>query len=722
MAEEVVILRVEFDQTEAIKQAVELSGEMEKLKQAQQELTAAGQQNTAAYQENAALIRSVRTQQSELNKQIDNSVKQFGASKNSIDSATAANALLRKELRGLDLSTAEGIKRQKELVAQIDTNTQFIKKNSDAYVQQKMNVGSYTDSILKAAGGIKVFGVDLNQMRDGFVKLKSGILVAQTQQASFNNIIKASAFGVLIVALTSLIALFTKFQPVVDQVEQVFGGLKATLDVVIGKFINFGQGIKEFFSGNFAEGIDKMRSAFDNLGRDIAKAYNEGAKFVELQQEIEDINRQNIITNSQLNKEIDQLLLKAKNRTLSERERLNLLDQASKKEKEAFENTRKAAQMELDLAQGKYDAAVRNQTLNDEIEDARANAIAKLNNLESESINLQEKIANRRDALIEAEMQKRQKAAQEIENIRKQFAEAEQRAAEERKREADIMRELEVQEYNNAKQEILDAEVRAGIALRQQMTADGIVTQEEQKELDRQLLLNKQVSLEAQLALAKANGENTLALEDQISQGRIAIQTAAAENEKNLTEGLNAVRGAANALLGKNTLASKALAISETTISTYLSATKAYAALVGLVPAGPILAPIAAGAAIATGLANVAKIAGVQIGGAAAGGGEFLTKGPTMLMVGDNPGGVERVTVEPISGRGNTVVDPTGNLIKLAGGGTVIADGGMAISEASAPVNEMISRTMKGYNPVLSLSEFRRVNGELDSVAGISDF
>ena len=49
-----------------------------------------------------------------------------------------------------------------------------------------------------------------------------------------------------------------------------------------------------------------------------------------------------------------------------------------------------------------------------------------------------------------------------------------------------------------------------------------------------------------------------------------------------------------------------------------------------------------------------------------AGGGEFLTKGPMTMLVGDNPGGVERVTVEPISGKGVTrplsagEVTPTG--------------------------------------------------------------
>lgn len=58
----------------------------------------------------------------------------------------------------------------------------------------------------------------------------------------------------------------------------------------------------------------------------------------------------------------------------------------------------------------------------------------------------------------------------------------------------------------------------------------------------------------------------------------------------------------------------------------------------------------------------------------AAGGGNFVTSGPTTLRVGDNPGGRELVTVTPLSGRGQS--HASGNLIALAGGGTVDAGGG----------------------------------------------
>ncbi len=57
---------------------------------------------------------------------------------------------------------------------------------------------------------------------------------------------------------------------------------------------------------------------------------------------------------------------------------------------------------------------------------------------------------------------------------------------------------------------------------------------------------------------------------------------------------------------------------------------------------------------------------------AAAGGTDFVTSGPTLLLVGDNPGGRERVKVDPLSGRGKTRM--LGNVLAMAGGSDAILD------------------------------------------------
>jgi hypothetical protein len=72
-------------------------------------------------------------------------------------------------------------------------------------------------------------------------------------------------------------------------------------------------------------------------------------------------------------------------------------------------------------------------------------------------------------------------------------------------------------------------------------------------------------------------------------------------------------------ILGEETAAGKAMAIIQATIDTYKGATAAYASMAGIPVVGPALGAIAAGAAIAAGIANVNAISGT--GGSEVGGG-----------------------------------------------------------------------------------------------------
>ena len=88
----------------------------------------------------------------------------------------------------------------------------------------------------------------------------------------------------------------------------------------------------------------------------------------------------------------------------------------------------------------------------------------------------------------------------------------------------------------------------------------------------------------------------------------------------------------------------KASAIALTIASTYRSAQTQFQKFSESFPAplGQILGGIAAAAAVGAGLARVQQIKKAQYGA------DFITSGPQMMMVGDNPGGEERVQITPI--------------------------------------------------------------------------
>lgn len=169
---------------------------------------------------------------------------------------------------------------------------------------------------------------------------------------------------------------------------------------------------------------------------------------------------------------------------------------------------------------------------------------------------------------------------------------------------------------------------------------------------------------------------NLIALGEKESVER---QRAAQIEELVQQQKINAIQSTvrlATDLINEQSVFGKVAATAQASIDTYAAANLA------LKSYPPPFGAIAAALNIALGLANVAKINSIQVGGQAAGGGKFMTKGPTMLLVGDNPGGVERVTVEPVSGRGKTRVSPNGNLIAMAGGGV------LETQSVTSPINQ----------------------------------
>lgn len=104
--------------------------------------------------------------------------------------------------------------------------------------------------------------------------------------------------------------------------------------------------------------------------------------------------------------------------------------------------------------------------------------------------------------------------------------------------------------------------------------------------------------------------------------------------------------------------ASKRAAQVQALVDAYASANAAYKAMAGIPVVGPALGIAAAAAAVGAGLANVKQIE------AAATGADFVTSGPQMMMVGDNPSGMERVQVTPLGGDPN-INGPQGGAVNI---------------------------------------------------------
>jgi hypothetical protein len=194
--------------------------------------------------------------------------------------------------------------------------------------------------------------------------------------------------------------------------------------------------------------MDGLVESTKKLGTEIGNAVKEGMDLAEMLDAIDDQRRETELASAQNEKLINRLLLQSKNRTTSDAERIALLDRAGKLETQNHLmqldlNAQNIKAIELELAQ-KIKAAnsevdlrkktnaqlialakddqLGKGTLSDEDLDKYNEILIAKEQLDTKSIEVQEKINNRRDALEARAAQKREKAAEK------------QKAAEEKQR------------------------------------------------------------------------------------------------------------------------------------------------------------------------------------------------------------------------------------------------------------------------------------------------
>jgi hypothetical protein len=753
--EDVLIFSVKIDQDEALKQSAELSKSIQELTAQQKELAASGEGASVAYQENAVQLRTLKKEQSDVNRQLDNSVKAFKAANGSIEQQRANLSVLTQQYNKLSKEERENEQVGGKLAKQIKSLSDELKANESAIGDNRRSVGDYKGGILEATKSLNLFGVDVGGLVDKLKNSKDSIDTARAGFSGFNGVLKASVIGVVITLLTGLIAAFTKFEPLADKVKGVFVALNAAVDVFVERLTRVGRGLTEIVSGNFAEGLDMVRESFDGVGKSMLDASVAAYELNDAMNDLDDRMRAQIVLNAEAKKSVDQLLLQAKNRTLSEKERLALLEKAGKIERDNFEQNKKLQQDNFNIAIEQ--ARLKTQLSRQEIEELLTNTDrreelekrigtltgdeltklaqqkAEIIALENETINVEEKIANRRDALIEAESQKRAKAAEERAKEIKALEDAYDKLFEDfdkqNKEDADKIQKDREDAYNKGLDSLTRLFNRQEIE-RLKALQQGLITEEE---FANQQLASREIQLQSLIDLNKTYFKETSDLEKEAAQNAVEIKKKQTEDEKTLAksrldaerqtiDGLKQVAGDAIALAGEQTEAGKALSIASTLIATYEGATKAFTSLSEVPVIGPALGAVAAGLAIANGLANVKRISDIQTN-AAAGGGTFYTKGPTMLLVGDNNGGREKVTVEPIASRGKTTVSRNSNLVKMAGGGTLISDGGASISEVTSRVNNQLNLKELIANlpaPIVKVTDIDRVNSNRAKTAKVS--
>jgi len=392
--------------------------------------------------------------------------------------------------------------------------------------------------------------------------VKAGFVsVGKTAKASFATIkagIMSTGIGALLIAVGSLISYFTNTKRGADQLSQAFTAMGATVDVLTDRFSRMGEIITLVFSGKFKEAGEVAKGIFSGITDEIGKEVDAMVALKQRTQELRDADNEFMIQKAATRQEIEKARLIAEDETKSAKERLDNLTKA-------LELEEKTTKRELELATERLAIQEEEMALSENsAEDEARLAQLKVDLIEKET----------------ASVKMRRRVVTEVNSLEREIAAEEKSRRDEAK--------IEVTAMDN----MFEQSINKRIELIQKLNKAEEFSFEKKKtiEMSLQELSEKRIEWDAMTQNEKLNlTKNTL---------------------KDLTK-----------IAGEETEAGKALAITATTIDTFQSAQASYKSLAGIPVVGPVLGGVAAAAAVAMGMKNIAAIRSANSSGGGGGGG-----------------------------------------------------------------------------------------------------
>ena len=333
-----------------------------------------------------------------LDKTAQDSLKTRQFEANSIDTNRKLYNSLYNEMVRQKQPTKDNIELIKKL-----SNT--LKEQESALGDTRRNVGNYAEGFTQAIGGLKAFGVSTDTITKGLETAKMGFQSAGGGVKGFGMALATTGLPLFIMAFQQLINVFEGFKPIADAVENAVRAVGDAFNALIS-------------------------------GGSITQAVKEGQELLEVMRDLEDTEKAYAITSEASRKKVNELITQSKDRAKTEKEKLAIIDEANRVEKKAFDESvkrneellkkqmeifsrkNKLSGEELDLlTKGTSNEALelrtrleRSTAFKEKELEAIQEGLLKRVQLEGDSNILQEKLLNRRNALLEKEDEERAKA------------------------------------------------------------------------------------------------------------------------------------------------------------------------------------------------------------------------------------------------------------------------------------------------------------------------
>ena len=438
-------------------------------------------------------------------------------------------------------------------------------------------------------------------------------------------------------ALALLFKAFTSTNDGADKLEQIMSGVGTTIDVIRDRILKVAGAIAKFFSGDFKGALADGRAAVSGIGEEISREFQAAANATRILQELGDELRDLGVSRAKLNRDLAQTkeLISDENATLGQRKKAiaQVRDAEAAQSKQELENARKS----LEALKAKNALSDKS----DEKLQEEADAQAKIYQLEEQSardirsLNKQERSIERgeqakAEAAYKEHLAKRNAALAESKAKQKEIDDAGNRAIADAEKvlEKELDREgqfkLLIKQYDERKEAARKAgfavlkitqafqQERAALELKfaEEDAAKLKAIEEDKQKFFAELAARKQTEISAALEKEKTAKAEADALDAATAQNRIGR----IEEVKNRLIGLADV-------VGKQTIAGKALGIATALINTYQGASEVIKQKSTLPSPFDIISKIAGVATIiATGIKTVKAITAVQVPGGGGGG------------------------------------------------------------------------------------------------------
>ncbi len=483
-----------------------------------------------------------------------------------------------------------------EVVAKTDKANVNIKKTTDT-----------TKGLGKEAGAV---GGKFDSMTGGAIAGFKGLLTSVKATIKSMGILKvaiaATGIGAIAIAIIAVGKAFTnteegqnKFRIIMIQIGTVVGNVVDILANLGTSLLNIGKALGKLITGdlkgaaeawdNVKESVTAAKDGVVNFGKETREEIKKATKLQENRNKLDKIDRDLLVERAKARRDIAAAReIAAAKEGVSLEERTEAIKEAARIEDAITKKEIAAAKMRL---QARVDEnSLAGSTKDDLAEEARLRA--EVINLETSALKIQKALTAELTAQI------READAEKNAAKNKQLADDKAIAAEELALEKQL--------------------ATAQLAIRDALA----ITKAEKDALEIEKTKEKYDKL---IAEADRFGLSTVELEKKKIEAVNALSNKGSEDKaKNeifwekltdrektqiMAQGLNNLA----AVLGKESAAGKAAAISGALISTYQSATDSYKSLAGIPVVGPALGAAAAAAAVVSGMANVKQIIGTPL-------------------------------------------------------------------------------------------------------------